>query len=297
MLTKPAPIIRLLYFLILSTSLLLAGGCSVINELASSLQKPNVSVTDVRITGFSFSDIELTYDVTVDNPNAVSLQLMSYDYDLEINNRSFVKGDQKEQSRIEASGKSTFQVPMTLNFQDLYSTIKGLAGQDEADYAFSSTFAFDLPGLGRTEVPVNKKGTVPLVRLPDISVRNLEVSELSFTEATLALNMEFENPNGFGLNIQGFDYDLNVDGNQWAKGEALEKTSIAENETTQLQIPLTLNIAQMGTSVYRMLTGASQIDYELNGTFSVGTTHPLLGQTEFKFNRKGQIAVDRSGGQ
>lgn len=276
---------------IFSCSLLLAGGCSGLGELVRNIQKPQLSVTDVRVTDFDFRDIELTFDITVDNPNAFSVQMLSYGYNLDINERSFVSGDQQDETRIEASGASTFQVPVRLNFQDVYSTAGELADSDEAAYDFTSTFTFDLRGLGRTDVPLRKQGNIPLLRLPSVRIGNLQLNDLNMNRARLTLNMEFDNPNGIGLNINAFDYNLNINGSRWAGGTALEGVSIPEDNVAELQIPVELNIAEMGLGVYRLLTGSENLEYEIDGNFSVEVPHPLLGETDLNISRSGQVPL------
>ena len=270
---------------------LVMNGCKTLQDLAENIEKPQVSVTGVRVTGFDFSEIELTYDITVDNPNALSLQMLSYAYDLDINDKTFISGKQPNTTRIEASGESTFQVPVTLDYQEVYSAFASLANSDDARYSFSSTFAFDVPVLGRTEVPVQKKGSLPLARIPKVGVQGLEVNNVSLSSADLTLNLEFFNPNAFGLKVEDFDYSLEINGNQWAKGNALGQTEIAPEKSTRLSIPISLNTTQMGLSAYRIITGSRSVDYQLIGNFTFGTTHPLLGSTSFSINKEGEVSL------
>ncbi|MDR8391968.1 LEA type 2 family protein [Aliifodinibius sp. S!AR15-10] len=282
-----------LYVVILSFFLLLIQGCSTLQDLANSVQKPRLSVTDVQVTGFDFNGIDLAFDVTVDNPNALSVQMQSYDYTLDISQQTFASGRQDNQTRIEASGQSTFEVPIRLDFKEIYTTAENLANRDEAAYQFKSTFAFDLPGLGRTEVPVRHSGDIPLLRLPSIRINSLRVEELRLSSAKVTLGMEFDNPNGIGFDINGFEYSLDIDGRQWAQGKALENINIARDGVTQLDIPINLDIAQMGVSAFQLLSGSQDVGYELDGNFSLDADQPLLGVIDFTFNRDGEVSLQR----
>lgn len=272
---------------------LLIGGCKTLQDIANSIQKPNLSVDNVRVTGFNFQQMELTYDIKVENPNSVAVQMMGYDYNLDLNGNSFINGDQTEKIKIEASGESIFQVPMTLNFSDVYRTISGLSDQDETSYNFLSHLRFNLPVLGATEIPVRKQGSIPLLKLPKMDVRNLTIQDLSLSGANLVLRLAFDNPNGFGLDINQLSYDLEVNGDQWADGSALQNVNIKENGVTELDIPISLNISRIGMSAYRILSGSEPLDYQLKGNFNFNALHELLGNTNFDFNRTGQIPIDR----
>lgn len=273
--------------------LITAGGCQTIQDIANSIQKPNLSVDNVRVTGFNFQQMELTYDIKVENPNTVAVEMLGYDYNLDLNGNSFINGDQTEKIEIEASGESIFQVPMTLNFSDIYGSISGLAEQDETSYDFLSHLRFDLPVLGSTEIPVRQKGSIPLLKLPKLNVQNLQIQDLSLSGADLVLKLAFDNPNGFGLDINQLNYDLVVNGDQWTDGTALENVNIKENGVTELDIPLSLNISQIGRSAYRILSGSEPLDYQLKGNFNFNALHELLGATNFDFNRSGEVPISR----
>lgn len=272
----------------------LTSGCSALEDLASSIQKPELSVTDVRVTDFSFQDIELTYDVQIDNPNTVSVDMSSYNYDFKLNDRTFVDGQQKRANRIEASGSSTFEVPVRLNFQKVYEGMRTLATAEEAAYEFMGSVSFDLPVLGVTPVSFSRKGNIPMVKLPGIKIQNLEIQNLSLSSADLVLNMEFDNPNAFGILVNSFDYSLSINGNRWAGGKALQNLNISEDGVTRMEIPISLNITEIGISAYRLLTGSGDLNYQLNGTFDLGTDHPLLGRTNFNLNRSGTLPLNSS---
>src|SRR5699024_12819007 len=88
----------------------------------------------------------------------VALNMLCYDYNLKVNDHSFLKRDQTKKVNIESSGQSIVQVPLTINFKELYNTVEGVANKDQSSYNFLSHLAFDLPVLGKTKIPVHKKG-------------------------------------------------------------------------------------------------------------------------------------------
>jgi LEA14-like dessication related protein len=277
--------------ILLTSTLLLLDGCAALEDLSNSIQKPQLSVENVRVSDFNFEEIELTYDIKVDNPNALSVQMLAYDYNLDINESSLISGDQKKELAIEASGASTFEVPMQLNFAEVYRSVQSLKDSDVASYSFLSNLTFDLPVLGQTKVPVSKNGSIPLLKTPKISLEDFEVTGLSFSSADINLQLQFDNPNSFGIDVNALNYDLMINGDQWADGTALKGTTIKEKGVTMLNIPLSLNISEMGISAYRLLTGGETFEYQIKGDFDLNARHELLGQTTFDFLRSGKLSL------
>ena len=275
--------------ILLTCTLFLLDGCAALQDLSNSIQKPNLSVENVRISDFDFEELELTYDIKVNNPNALSVQMLAYDYNLDINENTLVTGDQKKEIAIEASGASTFQVPVRLNFTDVYRSVQSLRNTDEASYSFLSNLTFDLPVLGETKVPVNKDGRIPLLKTPKISLEDFNVTGINLSSADINLQLRFDNPNSFGININALNYDLMINGDQWANGTALKGTTIKQKGETTLNIPISLNISKIGMSAYRLLTGGEPFDYQIKGDFDLNARHELLGQTTFDFLRSGKL--------
>lgn len=273
------------------SALFLLDGCATLEDLSNSIQKPQLSVENVSVSDFNFEEMELTYDIKVDNPNALSVQMLAYDYNLDINEHSLVSGNQQKKLAIEASGASTFQVPMRLNFADLYRSVQSLRDSNEASYSFLSNLTFDLPVLGQTKVPVRKKGTIPLLKTPSISLEDFSVSDINLNSADINLKLRFDNPNSFGIDVNALNYNLIVNGDRWADGTALKGATIRQSGATILNIPISVNISTMGMSAYRLLTGGESFDYEIRGGFDLNARHELLGQTTFDFLRSGNLSL------
>jgi|AntRauTorcE11897_2_1112592.scaffolds.fasta_scaffold07687_3 LEA14-like dessication related protein len=283
---------KILLFLTLP---IIISGCQTVQNITDNISKPSLSISDVRVTDFAFDEIELTYDVEVVNPNPVALQMLGYDYDFNINGNDFIKGDADKELRIESSGASTFQIPMRLNFTELYNLFSGLKGKDEADYTLLANLNFKLPVLGETTIPLEKNGAIPMLKLPKISVSNLNVEDVNFSRANLMLNLKVDNPNGFGLLVNALSYNLNVNGRNWVDGSNKQQITINQNNSNQLSIPISVNITEISTSVIQLLNNSQEVDFNLNGSFNFGADHPLFkdATTTFSFDEAGELPIIR----
>src|SRR5699024_11188147 len=216
------------------------AGCQTLQNMADA-KKPNLSVKDVHVTDFAFNEIELTFDVSVENPNPFALHLLSYDYGFDINGNNFVQGAADKGLDIEASKSNIIQVPVRLNFTELYQLFTGLKGEDNADYELSTDFTFNLPVLGKTTVPLKKSGSLPLIHLHQISVAGLKVNDIGFSESDMELVIRMKNPNGFGLLLRGLDYTFKVNDKEWLNTSLSENISISKKGKDYIHIPISLN--------------------------------------------------------
>ncbi len=268
------------------------AGCATVQNLMN-VQKPNVSVKNVRFTGMSLSDIDLAVELAVENPNQVAANLLGFDYDFQINQASFLTGQQDSPQEIGAAQTSSFEIPLTLNFKDLYSTFAALKNQDNSGYKIDVGVTVDLPLLGKTRIPVSHSGEVPMIKVPTVKVSSLKLDKLNLTGADLALNIEVDNPNGFAFSLKNMNYNFNVNGQNWAEGLSSQAMQIAGNGKGNLRVPISLNFLEVGQTVFNLLSGNNSVNYNFDGTFGFDTSLPLLKNIDLPVNRSGNLEITR----
>jgi LEA14-like dessication related protein len=264
------------------------NSCSALKDLAS-VQKPTLSVTDVNVSGLSLQDIELTFDIEVENPNPVSIDLNSYEYDFMIENNSFVKGNQPLATTINSTSKSVVQIPVNFTFKELFQTFDSISDKDETGFQLNANIAVDLPILGLTEIPVNRSGTFPVVKVPTISASKLSVKDLSFTKAELELELNINNPNAFSIDLNDLDYEIDINGLRSISGSTGKSIEISEKGSSTLKIPVTFNLIELGRSAYQLLSSDKELEYSLTGNTNIDTSLPFFKPSNYNFDRSGSL--------
>lgn len=283
--SKTKPLLPL--FIILSLT-----GCALLKG-AVKVSKPDLSIESVRLAGLSFQDLDLVFDIAVDNPNPLPVTLARFDYDLRIENSSFLKGIQEESSNIAAAEKSRISLPLTLDFGDLRRTFATLKDQDSTSYELICNLVFDLPVLGEHALPLRHRGVLPVVKPPRIEVGHLKIKRLNLTGADLVLQLGLRNPNNFVFGLDRLDYDFSVGGKSWATGASTRPVQLAEKGSQTLEIPVSLSFLSLGRSAYRALTKKKPLDYQLSGNLDLNTSLPLLPSAKIPIDLSGSLDVLR----
>ena len=272
---------------------IMLNGCATVRDIANVL-KPGVRLKDVHLASLSFDAAEVLVDVSIENPNPlIPIALTSVDYDLKINEISFLKGRQPHELRIDPLGGTVFQIPVTLNYKNLYDTFQSLREQDVTAYNIECGLSFDLPGLGLTRIPLNASGEFPAVKIPSLAVDGLKVKQVKVSGADMELQLRMNNPNAFDLLLNQFDYEFQVNGKPWASGMGLNQVQVNSKGESAMTIPISLDFAQIGFTVYQMLSGGEQFDYAFKGNLNLGSSLPLLQQATLPFNTSGILNIHR----
>ncbi len=279
-------------FSLMLLPLLLIFACATLQQLAN-VQKPQVTVGKIKLTKLTFDNVDLAINLNIKNPNPVAATLAGFDYNFMLNGKSFVTGNQTKQTTISANGSSTLEIPISLTFKQIYDTYKSLKNNDSTGYTIAAGLIFDLPLLGKTRIPVQKSGNLPLAKLPSVKLSSIKLKSLNFSSAKLELQLKLDNPNAFSLNINKLNYDFVVNNKKWGMGQIAQALQINEKGSSIIKIPLSLNFMEIGRTVYNMVTGNSGLNYELKGDVALTSSLKMMPQLSLPFVRTGNIKISR----
>ncbi len=283
---------KLVIFGVLLTQLFIAGCQQLLPLLQqANVQKPKVKLNQVKLTAFSLKGIDLDFEIGIANPNPFAITLAGFDYQLLIEQNSFLKGEQQKSVKIAARGSSQIDFPLSLSFKELYKTFQSLKNADSIKYTLKTGLLFDLPILGKVRIPLQTTQRLPNLKIPRFGVSALKLSKLTFTGADLQLSVEVQNPNVWSLTVQNFSYAFAVNGRQWLEGRLKRAVTMHGKQKQLIKIPIHLSFIEMGRSVYNLLANPGTLEYRLSGRADVQSSLKFLERFQLPVNQSGSIEL------
>ena len=281
-------------FIIMIIPFLLFSCQNVLNLLQQSqIKPPEVSVANTSITGLSFTELTLLFDLKIKNTNNLAIKLQGLDYRLLINDNAFLSGNQNQGIEIAAYADNIVSLPLTLKLVDMYKTITSLINQDTTAYQLDCGLTFDLPVLGATRIPISKKGSVPLPKIPNVSLEGIKLNSLNLAGANLELKLNVKNANAFAVLFNSLNYGLVVNGVNWVQAAAVKGFALNEKKTQTLTLPLSLNFLQIGSSVYQLLSSNKPLTFQLNGDLDLSVPNLGIPKSTFSFDQSGETSLKK----
>jgi LEA14-like dessication related protein len=271
----------------------LVSSCESLRDAVDGMRKPEVRVAGTELRDLSFSGVTLLFDVEIHNPNPIGIGLAGLDYELEIEDIPFVRGQVQETLSIAARDRSRIPLSVELGFAELLQTFDALEGREEAGFRLSSGLLFNVPVLGRIRVPLESDGVVPVPRPPRLKVLGLRLKQITLAGASLDLELEISNPNGFRVFVESVEYRFQVDDRDWASGMRQERVRVPDNGSAGLTIPVDLDFGALGRGVYQLILGGEPLRYSLEAAVQVGTSLRTLTQASLPFQTSGQLEIRR----
>lgn len=257
--------------------------CATLEQL---VVPPDVKVENINIADFSFDDVTLDFGLLVNNPNPFGVDLQGYAYKFAIEGKEFLSANETRQINVGAAGNSNLNIPVTINFKELYNLM-----QDTKDL---DSLSFDLVGnfqpaglLSGFDIPFSKKGSLPNVRIPKINFSGLSVKKMGFTGIDLEVGLELVNNNVFGFDVGKLNYDIALAGSQLVKGATDQLASVPAKGKSSIKVPVSLNLSGALGSLTSILQGNS-VEATITGDTDLKTP---FGPITLPFNTTQEIPI------
>jgi LEA14-like dessication related protein len=127
-------------------------------------------------------------------------------------------------------------------------------------------------------------------REPTLTFRNASVDVLDLEGATVALHVDLQNPNGFGLDVAHVGWSLDAEGTRVATGDTPGGLSIPANGTAPLAIPVRVRWRDVPGILGLFRRGEDGLRYAVAATIGVRTP---IGVVELPVAHQGRLALPR----
>ena len=136
-----------------------------------------------------------------------------------------------------------------------------------------------------------------LIQQPRVALANVAVQSLTLSGATIQVELDVENPNGFGLDARALEYtfffqpaELEGDeaGDTWrtlASGRTVEPVNLPANQTVRVPVALPFRFRDLEDAAASFLRDGS-LRYRFEGAFTVGSP---VGDIRVPFDRTGLL--------
>ncbi|MDL2227536.1 LEA type 2 family protein [Odoribacter sp. OttesenSCG-928-L07] len=277
-----------IYFI--AIALIILGGCSQLKQLVS---EPKVKAQSFEVSKINFDDIDLLFKVRIDNPNSFTIPFPNIDWNLAINNNEFLKNTLTKNTTIAANSYTIVDIPVKINYKNLYNVIKSLSNTSEATYKMNVGMAIPLPVLENKRYSVDFTGNVPMLKAPSISFKEIKVNSLNLNNINLDVVCEMENKNNFSMLLDNLSYDLNINNVEWAKGTVKSNKTIGANTKSTVPINITVNSLSMIKEITQIITNNKAVNYSCTGNINMQTDNQLLKSINLPFELKGNTNIKK----
>lgn len=250
---------------------------------------PRVELSIVEITSLTADKTEMTVKVLLKNQLPISFTADSLQYGIFINGVEVIKSHHKKTITLESNDTSWISLPLTVQNHHLQSILEASERKDidSVEYRLRATFFTTI--VFKKKFDVDIKRVLPLIYIPELTAKNIEVDSLNFSRAAILFNVSIKNQNVFSIKAKNIAYKFAIEDNEWIEGVIPGVTDIKEQSVTELQIPLSVSFKEVSKTFFDLLMKGDDVKYELDLSFRIDSDNHSVMNSKVMLKSSGSV--------
>ena len=259
---------------------LLFFGCATLKSL---VKEPTIKFKTVKLRDLGLFDATVGFVFEVDNPNPIGVTVNDLEYNLKLDNKEFLSGILDDGIKLQANGKSTFEIPVNIDYIEFFGSVSEFLKHDELPYNISGKMK-----IFEFTIPYSNSGTIDIPSVPKVSLVGVEVGNISLSGAAMVFKVKMKNLSDAALNLSKLDYKINLAGKEFGSGIANISESLTANGEKLIDIPLNIDFLSLGAAASNIIRG-DDASYKLEGNMEIAGPKGIKKQ--IPFNSSGNTSI------
>ncbi|MBS1136863.1 MAG: Water Stress and Hypersensitive response domain protein [Proteobacteria bacterium] len=127
---------------------------------------------------------------------------------------------------------------------------------------------------------------------PEVTLAGIDIVEMGLLEQRFAMKLRLQNPNDAGITITGLSFQVEVNGQTFAKGVSGQSVTVPRFGEAVLAVDAVSNLASVLRQISELSKGGREgVDYRIHGRLATGN----FGSVPFE--SKGELRLPRLPGE
>lgn len=280
---------RKLLIVLLAALPAILSGCESLQKAINAAPQPEARVIGAELRNLKFNSVDMIFSVEVSNPYTTELPVAKLAYVLDSGGAKLLEGAIEPTGGIPARGRSVIQLPARITFETLLATLKNVRPGSVVPWRAEFIVAVDAPLIGRMNLPLTRRGDLPVPAMPNVEIVAFDVGSLSLDKADAVATLKLTNTNRFAIDLKRLGFTLDLGDSPIARTSVTNTGKIAAGDSATIKVPMSFSPRAFGIPLFNLLKGDAA-SYRLAGSIEAGTAYAPLSAP---FNSSGRIAIHR----
>jgi LEA14-like dessication related protein len=281
--------ISLLLILLLAGVILFVIRLNKRNSSVVETLLPEIHVLRVDITGISEEEINLRVKVSLENRMPIGVLIDSIAYIIFIEDKQIAQSMYPKKIDIDANGKSSINLPVSLAYKKLGTLFGRLhrAGKDSTLMRMDVQVYSSL--IPKDSALVHIHQMIPVLVLPRIHLKQLQIANLSTSGATVKVTMSVVNENTMRFAFHDSKYKIIFEDHKAIEGVIPHIIELPAKDSAVVTIPLELDFKQIGQTLADYIRKGKDMTYDVTITTRPVTNIETLKDSDIILHDAGKL--------
>lgn len=249
--------------LVVPTAVSTSGCATLWDFLNNFIDAPRMAIKKMDIEKMTLSSMKVKFFADIVNPNPFGFKLFGLDYALKAAGNQLAKGRAPQGIDLRPGGRASTEFDLDFDLGRTAEAILELVTKKVVPYELDAVGKF-LSKEGGVDVPVGFSGRLPMPKLPPVNIRSFEPRGISASGVEFRLVTEVKNENDFEIPIDGFSFDVKVDGRRILDNKSARGLRIKPGAKDTVPLDFRVGLPALGLSLAEAASGKT-MRWEVGG--------------------------------
>ncbi|MBI1946965.1 MAG: LEA type 2 family protein [Deltaproteobacteria bacterium] len=260
-----------------------SSGCATLCDLLGDFIKaPDLRIKKMDITKMTLTTISTKFLVDLINPNPFGFRLDGLDYLLRLGGAEVSKGSAPKGITLKPAGKATTELDLDFDLGRTTAAVLKLIEHRSIGYELQTVGKF-FGKQGGINVPASFKGNMPMPIIPKLGIKSFAPTSVGPGGVAFKVVAEVENTNPFDIPIDGFGFDVKLDGRSVLKNKSVKGVTLKAKKSNNVPFQFDVGLVEVGLSIAELAAG-KRLSYEVGSEIESGFL-------KLPFTHKGSVRV------
>jgi LEA14-like dessication related protein len=255
-------------------------------------------IPEIEQTGDIHIDIKndtsyISSKLTVRNKSFLKIKIDTFTYTVSLFNKTYLQSH-KFIGRV-LHGYRTDTINFSLKIPHA-SILKDLSAQrkkgDSANYSINISLLYSTV-FGKSEIPFNKSAKLKLPQPPELELVEIKYTKFRLKSIVADAKIKITNYSAVTLSIKEMKYFMNILKAGNLEGNFSEPTTIKPKGITFVDIPIEINVINMGKTIFDVIINRDTYAYTLTLDATLETAGTLKRSVRIALSKNGNMELKK----
>jgi LEA14-like dessication related protein len=231
--------------------------------------------------------------LVISNNTFLEIYIDTIKYKISLFDKTYLQNEKALGIHMRGHGKDTIDFGLKIPYVAILRDLKAQRKiKDSANYAVAVSLQYTT-AFGRAEIPINKAARMKIPDPPELEVVDIKYEKVRFKYILADARIKITNHSIIDLSITDMSYNLNVLKQGNLKGNYREDIHIKPYGTTYINIPIKIDVDNMGKTFFQVIFNKDNYDYILTLNAVLQSTDPVQESVHIDLTQNGVMELKK----
>jgi LEA14-like dessication related protein len=235
----------------------------------------------------------LSARLIVTNRLFLRIEIDTLRYKVGLFGKTYLQSEKSLGIKLPAYGSDTVEfslkVPHAAIMKDLKAERKK---EDSAAYALDISLQYSTL-FGKSEVPIKRSAKLKIPQPPEIKIGHIKWKKVRLRTIHAIAEIKITNHSAISLSIKNIRYSMDITKQGSLQGSYKKEIVIRPRGSTSFELPIEMNINNMGKTLLKILVDKDTYDYVLSIEAMLESTDPVKETFHLDLTKSGKIELKK----